>query len=105
MKFSYLPALRGALALNRGEPSKAIDLLQAASPYELGYLSANSIGFGGSLYPIYIRGEAYLKARRGFEAVAEFKRYWITGGSFSPTLSERWLTCSWVGVCAGRRYS
>ena len=74
VKFSYLPALRGALALNRGEPSKAIDLLQAASPYELGYLSANSIGFGGSLYPIYIRGEAYLKARRGFEAAAEFQK-------------------------------
>jgi molybdopterin/thiamine biosynthesis adenylyltransferase len=57
-----------------GEPSKAIDLLQAASPYELGYLSANSIGFGGSLCPIYIRGEAYLKARRGFEAAAEFQK-------------------------------
>jgi predicted Zn-dependent protease len=74
VKFSYLPALRGAFALISGEPSKAIDLLQSASPYELGYLSANSIGFGGSLYPIYIRGEAYLKARRGFEAAAEFQK-------------------------------
>ncbi|MGC1255937.1 MAG: serine/threonine-protein kinase, partial [Candidatus Acidiferrales bacterium] len=35
-QFNYLPTLRGQLALNRDESSKAIDALEAASPYELG---------------------------------------------------------------------
>jgi eukaryotic-like serine/threonine-protein kinase len=74
VKFSFLPVLRAAAALNRGEPSKAIDLLQAAIPYELGYHGANSVGFTGSLYPIYVRGEAYLNKRQGLEAAAEFRK-------------------------------
>jgi hypothetical protein len=28
----------------------------------------------GALYPVYVRGEAYLAARRGAEAVAEFQK-------------------------------
>jgi len=74
VKFSYLPVLRAVLALNHREPSKAINLLQAATNYELGYQGANSVGFAGSLYPIYVRGEAYLKALQGPEAAAEFQK-------------------------------
>ncbi len=74
VQFSYLPALRAFLALNRGETFKAIELLQAAAPYELGFLGGSSVGFAGSLYPIYVRGEAYLKAQRGAEAAAEFQK-------------------------------
>src|SRR5208283_3543439 len=36
VRFSYLPALRALLALNYNGPSKAIELLQIAVPYELG---------------------------------------------------------------------
>jgi eukaryotic-like serine/threonine-protein kinase len=60
--------------LNHGEPYKAIDLLQAASACELGYQGANSVGFAGSLYPIYVRGEALLRVRHGSEAAAEFQK-------------------------------
>jgi predicted Zn-dependent protease len=74
VNFNYLPTVRALLALNHGQPLKAVELLQAASPYELGYLSANSVGFAGSLYPIYVRGVAYLKAQRGSDAAAEFQR-------------------------------
>src|SRR5205807_2005360 len=35
VRFSYLPVLRAVLALNR-EPARAIEMLQAAVPYELG---------------------------------------------------------------------
>jgi eukaryotic-like serine/threonine-protein kinase len=73
VQLSYLPVLRAIHALNRGKPSKAIELLQAAAPYELGYLG-DTIGFAGSLYPIYVRGEAYLAAKRGAEAAAEFQK-------------------------------
>src|SRR5438552_39954 len=40
---------------------------------KLGYQGA-AIGFAGSLYPIYVRGETYLQARQGAEAVVEFRK-------------------------------
>jgi hypothetical protein len=73
VRFSYLPVLRAVLALNRREPLKAIELLQTAAPYELG-TEGDSIGFEGSLYPIYIRGEAYRAIRKGVEAAAEYQK-------------------------------
>jgi eukaryotic-like serine/threonine-protein kinase len=74
VQLSYLPVLRAIIALNRSEPSKAIELLQPAALYELGNLGTDTIGFVGSLYPIYTRGEAYLAAKRGAEATAEFQK-------------------------------
>ena len=74
VKFSYLPALRGAFALNDGEPLKAIELLQAAMPYELAMPGIGFFGFFGALYPVYLRGEGYLAAHRGSEAATEFQK-------------------------------
>ena len=74
VRFSYLPALRALLALNHGEPSKAIELLQIAVPYELGLPRSGIHGFFGALYPVYVRGEAYLAAHQGAEAAAEFQK-------------------------------
>jgi DNA-binding winged helix-turn-helix (wHTH) protein/tetratricopeptide (TPR) repeat protein len=65
LRFGCLPTLHAQLALNRNEPSKAIDLLQAAAPTEIGI---------GGLYPAYVRGEAYLAAHEGIEAAAEFRK-------------------------------
>jgi DNA-binding winged helix-turn-helix (wHTH) protein/predicted Zn-dependent protease len=67
--FSYLPTLRAMLALNHGEYSKVGDILHAAVPYELG-VRANF----GTLYPVYLRGEAYLALRQGAEAAVEFQK-------------------------------
>jgi len=72
--FAYLPTLRALLALNHREPSKAIALLQTASPYELGTAVFASSMRLGPLYPTYVRGEAYLAARQGREAVMEFQK-------------------------------
>lgn len=74
VRFSYLPVLRGVLALNRHQPAAAIDLLESAAPYELGTPRSNLQGFFGALYPVYARGEAYLAAGRGTEAVTEFQK-------------------------------
>lgn len=74
VRFSYLPTIRGVLALNRGEPSKAIEVLQTATPYELGTPRSCLQGFFGALYPVYVRGEAYLSERKGAEAAAEFQK-------------------------------
>ncbi len=73
VKFTYLPTLRGLLAVKQDEPQKAIELLQVAAPYELGTPLSIFYGFG-ALYPIYVRGEAYLSLRRGAEAGMEFQK-------------------------------
>jgi tetratricopeptide (TPR) repeat protein len=73
VRFSYLPTLRALLALNRGEPAKAIELLQPAAPFELGVpWTGGSVC--GALYPVYVRGEAYLAAHQGVPAAAEFQK-------------------------------
>jgi len=74
VRFSYMPALRARLALNHGEPSKAIELLRIAVPYELGAPRSSFFGFFGTFYPVYTRGEAYLAARQGTESAAEFQK-------------------------------
>ena len=74
VRFSYLPALQAMLVLNQGKPTKALELLQAAAPYELGSHRSSFVGLFGNLYPTYVRGEAYLAAHRGVEAAAEFRK-------------------------------
>jgi eukaryotic-like serine/threonine-protein kinase len=57
--------------IERGSPGRAVELLQAASPYELG--SAPPLP-QGTVYPAYVRGEAYLLAKDGAAAAAEFRK-------------------------------
>jgi eukaryotic-like serine/threonine-protein kinase len=64
-----IPTTQAIIELQRNNPEKAIALLESARPYELGG------GPGAAGYvPTYIRGEAFLKAREGKEAGAEFQR-------------------------------
>jgi eukaryotic-like serine/threonine-protein kinase len=74
VRFSYLPTLRARLALNHGDTSKAIELLQVAAPHELGAPRSSIHALFGALYPVYVRGEAYLAAHQGAEAVTEFQK-------------------------------
>ena len=74
VQFGHLPFLRAQLALNRGDPARAIEILQAAAPYELGWQCPSTEGFCGSLYAIYMQGQANLAAHRGAEAAAEFQK-------------------------------
>src|SRR5262249_33545231 len=64
-QFSYLPSVRARIALNRGDAAKALELLEIAVPYEMGYPRSAIHGNFGALYPVYLRGEAYLAARKG----------------------------------------
>jgi tetratricopeptide (TPR) repeat protein len=74
VRFSYLPTIRALLALNRGERERALELLQVAVPDELGVPRSSVSGLFGALYPVYVRGQAYLAANKGAEAAAEFQR-------------------------------
>jgi len=73
LQCNYLPTLRAKLALLHSEPQQALDLLAAAAPYELG-LPAFSFYNWPNLYPVYVRGEAYLAAHQGSAAAAEFQK-------------------------------
>ena len=66
---NYLPSVRAQLALNRGEAAKALEFLQMAAPYELGSADGSN-----PLFPVYLRGNAYLMAHRGKEAAAEYQK-------------------------------
>ena len=77
VRFTYLPTLRALLALNRSQPSNAVELLQTTIPYEGGSpIEGGSELFLGAVnfYPAYVRGVACLAARRGREAAAEFQK-------------------------------
>ncbi len=63
VQFVEVPLVKAQIELNQGNPTKAIDLLDGA----LVYARANS----GVLY---VRGNAYLKAGRGSDAVQAFQR-------------------------------
>ncbi len=67
----YLPMARSALALNSGNAAAALDALSPATPYELGHTNDD---FTFALYPVYLRGEAYLAAKKGEAAASEFQK-------------------------------
>src|SRR5712664_2669886 len=73
VQFNYLPTLRARLALSHANPQQALDTLGVAASYELG-LPALWFYNWPNLYPVYVRGEAYLAAHRGGEAAAEFQK-------------------------------
>jgi tetratricopeptide (TPR) repeat protein len=76
VQFSYLPALRALEALNQGDPAKALEMTQAAAPYDLAAPGTKlfSGSFFGALYPVYVRGLAYSRMGRHREAAAEFQK-------------------------------
>jgi serine/threonine protein kinase/tetratricopeptide (TPR) repeat protein len=74
VQFMYLPTLRALFSLNTGDEEAAIQALQIASRYDLALGRVGFLGRFGGLYPIYVRGVAYLAARQPAEAAAEFQR-------------------------------
>jgi serine/threonine protein kinase/tetratricopeptide (TPR) repeat protein len=64
-----IPAVEAEIAIQRHDPAKAIQLLQVSAPYDLGYWHRNSLAF----LTLYTRGQAYLAARDGANAEAQFQ--------------------------------
>ncbi len=60
-----LPTIRASIEINRSNPGKAIEILKAAAPSELGVASGD---------PIYVRGQAYLLLHEPGEAAVEFRK-------------------------------
>jgi eukaryotic-like serine/threonine-protein kinase len=70
----YLPTLRALFALDARDAPAAIQSLQTASRFDLAMGGIGFNGYFGKLYPIYVRGVAYLAAQQPVEAAAEFQR-------------------------------
>ena len=66
LNFYWLPTVHAILEVNRHNPSKALEFLRAAQPYEFGN--------AGPLYPVYYRGYAYLAAGQNEDAAKEFQK-------------------------------
>jgi len=69
----WLPTIRAAVALERSDAMRAVRELESTRPYELG---GNRPPFtaGATLYPVYLRGLAYLKLKNWADAKKEFEK-------------------------------
>jgi len=74
VQFMYLPTLRALFSLNMDDSAAAIQSLETASLYDLALGGVGFTGRFGGLYPIYVRGQAYLAAQQPVQAAAEFQR-------------------------------
>jgi len=72
MKVYWLPTIRAATELRSNNPKQALVALEAAAPYELGTPQQLQLG---TLYPVWIRGQAYLTVHDGNAAAAEFQKF------------------------------
>ena len=72
LKVYWLPAIKAAIEVNGSNPAQAVVILEAAAPYELGDPPQLQLG---TLYPVYIRGQAQLAAHNGAAAATEFQKF------------------------------
>jgi len=71
LKLYWLPILNATAELNGGNSARGLEHLEAAAPYELGEPPPFQLG---TLYPAYLRGQAYLLAHNGSAAAIEFQK-------------------------------
>jgi len=72
LKVYWLPTIKAAVELDANNTAQSLVFLEAAAPYELGGPPQFQLG---TLYPAYIRGQAYLAAHNGTAAAAEFQKF------------------------------
>ena len=67
----WLPAIRAQIDLRQARPSKAIDDLGVATPLEFANPGSTAVP---TLYPAYVRAQAYLAMGDGPKAATEFRK-------------------------------
>ncbi|MGA8270743.1 MAG: tetratricopeptide repeat protein, partial [Candidatus Sulfotelmatobacter sp.] len=67
----WLPAIRAEIDLRQARPSKAIDDLGVETPLELANPGSTAVP---TLYPAYLRAQAYLAMGKGPRAATEFRK-------------------------------
>ncbi len=71
---TYVPTLQALAALAKNDPRRAIELLEANRHYEFAVPPLAFNHFYGNMYPLYVRGLAFLALNKREEAAAEFSR-------------------------------
>ncbi len=92
LKLFWLPSINAAIELNSGNAHRAIEILETAAPYEQAE--------GLTLYPAYLRGQAYLQAHQGAAAATEFQKLVDHNG-----IVQNALTGSLAHLEIGRAYA
>ena len=72
VQMAWIPTIRAQTELQVQNPHGALTLLEGVTPYERGQLIGNLSNC--CLIPIYLRGEAYLAAGQGAQAVTQFQK-------------------------------
>ena len=72
LKIYWLPTIKAAMELNAKNSTQAMVDLEATAPYELGEPQQLQLG---TMYPVYIRGQAQLMAHDGAAAAVEFQKF------------------------------
>ncbi len=72
LKIYWLPTINAATQLNANNSAQAVVFLEAAAPYDLGEPPQLQVG---TMYPVYIRGQAQLVAHNGAAAATEFQKF------------------------------
>ena len=70
----WLPTIYASIEIQRSNPARAVELLQTTAQYELGS-PLPQFEVGGTLYPVYVRGQSYLSLHQGTAAVGEFQKF------------------------------
>ena len=96
VQFMYLPTLRALFSLNTHDAAAAIQALQTASRYDLALGGVGFIGRFGGLYPIYVRGLAYLaRSVNPPKPPPSSSGFSIIEASCSSIPWTPWRACSW----------
>jgi serine/threonine protein kinase/Flp pilus assembly protein TadD len=80
----WLPTIYAAVQLQNGDPAKSIRLLEPITSYELGIKQVPT----GALFPVYVRGKAFLAEKRGEPAAVEFQKILDHRGVVGPSSLE-----------------
>lgn len=67
----WLPCIAAAIALNARNSAQAVEVLKTALQFELGQ---SQPFFLGTMYPVYLRGQALLYSGQAEKAAAEFQK-------------------------------
>jgi eukaryotic-like serine/threonine-protein kinase len=70
LKVYWFPVIEASIAMAQQAPDRAVVALEPSLPYELGNPPP-----GGTMYPPYVRGMAYLAQKNGPAAAAEFQKF------------------------------
>jgi tetratricopeptide (TPR) repeat protein/predicted Ser/Thr protein kinase len=72
LKVYWLPTIKASIELNSNNAAQALVFLEATAPYDLGQAPPWQYG---TMYPVYVRGQAQLMAHNGAAAASEFQNF------------------------------